>query len=1020
MCQKGLSSRAFLPFPRKNNEVKKKIFALLILVAAGFRLEAQSLLLQHFGVREGLANSTVYHAWQDAEGFLWFGTESGLCRYDGSRFQTFTTADGLPSNCVLRVEGDRDGRMWLSCFNKNPTIFRLNGAAALPDSAMQTLRFTAGNNAFFRADSALFLFRENEAYKVSGRSVEPLTVTARTHPGHPKIGRLPAVIAMTKAHGRVFFASEKAVFELLGDGSARFVFSLEREIGHYERIAAFGPFVFFIDGEKLVLLEILPNSTARRVGEAEFGTAIERVTVEKNGRLWATTHEKGIVRLDYGPSGFGRRFEIPQVKTLASVFTDREGVTWFSTLDDGVFAMADENRFVVSERDGMPFSKIFSLEKGASGGDVLAGDARGRLVFLKNGRPGKSLRVGVRFDNRLLSVQRHGPSKKVWIASDEGVFIGDGKGEIRRLPKITASKRLFLGKKSIWTASSIRINEYDFSENAISVHSFPSRAMAVCEASNGAIWVGLLDGLAVLGPEKGDSVRLEKNWPELLGGRITAIAEGAEGRIFVATHQKGIVAFDSERRLVRHLTVADGLTSDICQNIRTDARGFVWVSTNAGLCKIDPKTFEITRFSTANTLPDDDVNDALAVGDTVWAATAGGIACFLDKPSQPFSDFRTAVTELLADGKPLVFQAGERLVFDEGVYLEAHFAGLSTRSGGRFSYRFRIFEKMPPLGSATFENLWAALFGLFKKGPRLVEVRDGGPFFPQNNAKAGLFRLEAAAIGYDGGMSARPAELEFLIRPRIVRRAWFQFLAMLVLAAGAWRFYRWRVAEHDRQSRLREQMTSLQLEAFKAQINPHFIFNTINGVQRFFFPPDPVAANEYIALFSSLLRKTLDFSEKTTVPFAVEVEFLREFLDLTRLRVGEKFRYEIVGAEAVAPDSEMPSMLLQPLVENAIVHGFPPSGQAVLRLIFEKKGERLHCFVEDNGLGVRASLRRRHESGDNRTPHGTQMVRQRVEALNELTGREIRLDVRDKMDLAEAVGTGTVAEVSFKIIEPKK
>ncbi|HMK06186.1 MAG TPA: histidine kinase, partial [Flavobacterium sp.] len=151
------------------------------------------------------------------------------------------------------------------------------------------------------------------------------------------------------------------------------------------------------------------------------------------------------------------------------------------------------------------------------------------------------------------------------------------------------------------------------------------------------------------------------------------------------------------------------------------------------------------------------------------------------------------------------------------------------------------------------------------------------------------------------------------------------------------------------------------------QMNPHFIFNALNTIKGYYSEGDTIKASSYISKFSKLLRMLLENTEQA-IPLASEIEMLELYIDLAKTRYKNKFEYEIiVDDELNRNETAIPTLLLQPIVENAIIHGLAPKEQiGLLTVSFLKKDNQLECIIEDNGVGREASktsqINKEHQS----------------------------------------------------------
>lgn len=210
-----------------------------------------------------------------------------------------------------------------------------------------------------------------------------------------------------------------------------------------------------------------------------------------------------------------------------------------------------------------------------------------------------------------------------------------------------------------------------------------------------------------------------------------------------------------------------------------------------------------------------------------------------------------------------------------------------------------------------------------------------------------------------------------------------------------------------------KKLTEIELKAIRAQINPHFIFNCLNSIQLFVMQRDYEYAQKYLSDFSYLIRKTLDFSRRNFISLADEITYLNTYLGLEKMRFENRMEYEIlVDPDIATAELEIPAMLLQPYVENAVKHGMSGTTQPIGRLLIRftlTAADMLECVIEDNGIGItRAkamrSLPRHHQSS------GMEISFNRAELLNKMYHTEIQIEIIDK-SLTDDTESGTIVKI---------
>ncbi len=197
----------------------------------------------------------------------------------------------------------------------------------------------------------------------------------------------------------------------------------------------------------------------------------------------------------------------------------------------------------------------------------------------------------------------------------------------------------------------------------------------------------------------------------------------------------------------------------------------------------------------------------------------------------------------------------------------------------------------------------------------------------------------------------------------------------------------------------------LMLKSLRTQMNPHFIFNALNSVNSFIAQNDEKAANKYLAEFSRLMRKVLDHSQKDFIPFEEEMELNELYLRLEHLRFRDQFEFTFEN-NAHAPDLEVPPMLIQPFIENAVWHGLRyKEGKGHLAVRVAQDDRQITVTIEDDGIGRERSKAIKTDSQRRQKSAGLENVGKRIALINELYGKNYEISVSDADGAAGDVGT---------------
>jgi tetratricopeptide (TPR) repeat protein len=254
-------------------------------------------------------------------------------------------------------------------------------------------------------------------------------------------------------------------------------------------------------------------------------------------------------------------------------------------------------------------------------------------------------------------------------------------------------------------------------------------------------------------------------------------------------------------------------------------------------------------------------------------------------------------------------------------------------------------------------------------------------------------------------------ELELLsLRVRNQKLLLYGYTALFILciAIGILILSRAKINAKRRISDMNRRISDITQANLRQQMNPHFIFNTLNSIQYYMYQHDKLATNNYLTKFSSLMRKVLENSQHTSVPLRDELDALNLYLQLEQIRFKDKFDYEInIDDEIDTILYKVPTMLIQPYVENSICHGLIPSeGKGLVKIDLELKIDYISCIIEDNGIGREAALEKKKMIEKNHNSLGTQIASSRLELVNALYGTSLKTIYTDlKNDKGDPIGT---------------
>lgn len=479
---------------------------------------------------------------------------------------------------------------------------------------------------------------------------------------------------------------------------------------------------------------------------------------------------------------------------------------------------------------------------------------------------------------------------------------------------------------------------------------------------------------------------------------VFKIEEDKEGKIWW-TSTTGVYVMDpATLKITAHHTGENKMGET--WYVKSDPDDNIWISAYSGIWCYNRAAGNWLRFTKTDGLPGDDFENGIYVdrhGD-VWAGVQGAMVRFNRKAlSNTRPSFNMMITEAEAGTLSWLFPAVENrskeIALPPGVRsVSVSFSLLEYTD----RWRNKFYYKLSPLMNE------------FKQNP------DGHLNFA--GLTPGNYILYVKGADRYGNFTSAEDSLRIYVKPWWYQTLFFRILVVLALSALIYGFYIMRVRNIRRVAGFRQRVAETEMQALRAQMNPHFIFNSLNSIENFMMLNEKRKASDYLNKFSRLIRSILDSSRNEKTLFSMDMEALRLYVELELLRFDNKFRYETaIDPQLMQGDFRVPSLLIQPYVENSIVHGLAHSDRndLYLKVTAAAEGELIHYTIEDNGIGrAQAAL----YNVKNRPRHvsvGLRITEDRVQLHNK--GEDIKEAIRIT-DLTDADGqpAGTRVEIFIK------
>lgn len=1000
------------------------LFCSGIVLLMAVHLAAQSPQLERLGAAEGLSQGMIFDLLQDRNGFLWFATKDGLNRYDGYSFQAFQNDPfdrfSIPDNEIQVLLEDNQGRIWAGTANNGITILE-------PGSG----RFYRLNTLYSQSVHCLAQTPDGAIWAGSGSRANRVLVPDVLPPNNPILDGIAQVDTFNwNPKPNAALPTLTRLVDLFCDQEGRLWVSTYQQIGYYDtRTSVFekvwtnplpegndlsssyfqqGPDGSIWVGQPGQLLRVqernvqvypLPEhspfpqtdlafdaagnlfvSTRKQVFKANGRQLDNRNTlkfelfyrfpdagimgstkmlIDRGGLLWIGTNGYGLLKHNPGNPQF---HHLLKGKSPRRIVTDTFGRVWVWQAG-GVFEqlLEHENKLgplLCSDPSILQHDCIQTTD-----GDIwilcenkLKNQSNGCLVQLDGPTLQLKAKHPLYFSLGMFSRLFQSPDGTLWILGDKSVL-----AKFDPKTKKTAT--------------------FDFSQYT----GFQELALSLCMDVSGQLWIGTPHGLLQATPEAGQmKFTLHKNNPDnrssLNCNSVLALFNDPEQPakyLWIGTKGGGLNRLDKQSKEVRHFTMAEGLPNNVVYAILPDSEGALWLSTNRGLSKFNPKTGEFQNFFSVDGLQDNEFNTvsyAIAADKRLYFGGVNGITAFYPEAlkastkSPPVLLTRLRVNDQFASVSNGLLEKSLEATQSITLHhlqnqLSFEFAAMDFSAPRMNQFRYRLvgadknWVESTTTNSATYANL--------------------GP---------GRYVFEVVTGGSRGIWDGPPLRLEIKILPPWWRSTWAYFLWATLTLLGIWLFYRFQTNK----IRLENKLAFEQHEATRLAELDRLKTNFFSSITHEFRTP--------LSLLLEPARQLLAEAKDQTQRYRLELidnnarrllQFVNQLLDLSKLEAGqmpldlrpgnpvsslravvERFQ-ALAQQNSIQVDLELPDkpvqvifdetkwdQVLSNLLSNALK--FTDSGgRVLLKLVAEKAAVSSHVnlklAVSDTGIGISAA-----------------------------------------------------------------
>lgn len=1012
-------------------------YCLLLLASLGYQLlMAQlpdSLRFKRLSIEDGLPDAHITAIVQDADGFLWIGTTNGLSRYDGTEFRNFfynRQGNALPGNNITNIVVYDSSHLviatgtGLSLLNIHTGQFRNFLVPSRPvmfsrDNSFFHLAVDSFRNIWAGTRTALYCLSPGLKVLKTFRGYEEADYNRERMNYVSDIKILPGNEILAALENRKNDTVSFFIYSYRTDSLqplralTRHPFHVLSQVmtgGKYINEKGNIHFVKYGSDSINIFNPVTQKLHARRfsIRNTIMGQHYQAIKMVKAGNqsLACVFEEGGFSLL---PSSFAGQHATLTLsrefadKTINAIEEDKDANLWIGS-SSGLYrsiGLSKKVRSLLLDRSRQAvwnLWRIFFIDDTVWVAAEVSGFFKltKELFLLDNIVLDKSPLYRIAW-----SVQQTAAKDTLWLNTQMGSRWYNQrtktmgtltiKGKPRVMDELPITVVFKDSKGLTWMGMGFGNGVAQYNPVTHSFSHYPSKEgnnrlpirypMAIAEDAASNLWMGNKDG-AGLARWVRKTNRFDIITPDYFSvfdnAFINYLLCNRKEILWIATNN-GLFRYDIPAKRFTKYDVAQGLPSNAVTSIAEDEKGRLWIGTSNGLSCFQPTENRFINFMHPGALPEPGITDVVydIPSQKIFFTTNHYLNAFHpDELVTQSPSLAIKITGVAIDNKEQPVQEYYTIPHSRND-LSFSFTAINLADGPLNNYYYRL------------------------RGQEWISV---GHQRQINflNLSAGDYSLSLRAVS-NAGIWSNEITIHFTIRRPWWQTGWFLIGTVAVIAGGITWLVKRRIKNIRNVSEMKQKIAETEMMALRAQMNPHFVFNCINSIDALIQSNDKYRATIYLNKFAKLLRNILDSSKQNTIPLAKDLETLQLYIDLELLRFENKFTASIQAEESLLQDDyKVPPLIVQPYVENAILHGLKnrPGNKGRLMVTVAKRQEHIEFIIEDNGVGREAlknGLPKQNSS------YGMQMSSDRVKFFNKENSASVV--VTDMKKDGEAVGT---------------
>ena len=895
----------------------RRILIIFCCIAIAEHLIAQPYtIVKNYETQNGLPSTTTYRTLQDKNGFLWIATDNGLAKFDGKTFRIYNTRDGLVDNDVPYIALDGNNKIWAFPFKKTPQVYNESADKFEVIESTGNIDPYYGRRPYMLDSGNVALFNSKGELQISDYK-STLTLSNYKYK--------PGIRYVSKLDVNKYFVCTPTNFFVQTNSSLDTIYKSDKiDIVHKEGNEIFSATL------KILTKFDYKDGILNKIKERTFENEVRSISTFEKDKYCVITND-------------GRAFILngllENIEELAcggfyinQVFKDNQKNLWITTKANGIVKMRQNLiQPIVSN-----LLKTQSCNKIAlTNTTTLVGTTYGEIFIKPNAKADfTKLNLPINIDDNARQIEIR--NNVIYFGLSSGFYslaINKVGVESPKLILSTCKSFLLLNDSTQIVANSRYIN---YMVNGIKKDSLRTSATSFCKYNNEII-AGSTAGLFTYANNKLTPLLIDG---KPITTRVSSLTVSQDNILWIGTASDTLIAYKANF-FTQKIPFNNIIKGNSCNALLSTRNNELWLGTNAGICKINyieegkKLSYTINSLYASDGLLGEQVNGLALQNDSIYFATNKGVQYLPSNFNIDKTNFEVYIKSVKINDTTTILKDNYDLKYAENT-IEIQFGITDLVNGENTIYQYKI-------NNGQWEIITDPTISLRKLEP-------------------GNYEISLRSINRNGEASNKIKVVKLNINKPFWKSIIFWMLSLGgLLISLFWWITRRRTKEQKMKLEsfaVEQKMQELEMQALKAQINPHFIFNCLNSIRSLMLEGEIDKADEYLNKFSGLLRTSLENSSNTLFTLQQEIDYIENYILLEKLRMEDKLDYKIEVADNVrANQIFFPAMLMQPYVENSIKHGIKylrkKNGFIKINILRGTDGYKIEII--DNGIGMTQS-----------------------------------------------------------------